>query len=115
MRDPRRLNCQSTIGIGETRGLLPPLYKYLIVPFLLRRTFAEHERQEAAVRSSDLQWTIVRAAALTDGEPTGSYRHGYAPTEGPVQFEISRADVADFTIGLLSDGTYLHESPCVSH
>lgn len=112
---PRRLICQSTIGIAETRGLLPPLYRYIIVPFLLRRTFAEHERQEAAVRSSDLQWTIVRAAALTDGEPTGSYRHGFTPTEGSLEFEISRADVANFTIGLLSDDAYLHESPCVSH
>jgi putative NADH-flavin reductase len=112
---PRRLIVQSTIGIGETRGLLPPRYRYAIVPFLLRRTFAEHERQEAAVRTSELDWTIVRAAALTDGEPTGSYRHGFAPTEGPIEFEISRADVADFTVGLLSNGAYLRESPSVSY
>src|ERR671918_958079 len=45
---PRRLICQSTIGIGDSRPLLPPLHRYLLVP-LLRRTFAEHERQEAAV------------------------------------------------------------------
>jgi putative NADH-flavin reductase len=112
---PRRLICQSTIGIGDTRGLLPPHYRYVIVPFLLRRTFAEHERQEAAVRSSDLEWTIVRAGALTDGEPTGSYRHGFPATEGSLEFEISRADVAGFTVGLLSDGAYLQESPCVSY
>jgi len=70
---PRRLICQSTIGIGETRPLLPPRYRYLIAPLLLRRTFAEHARQEAVVRSSDLEWTIVRAGALTDGDATGSY------------------------------------------
>jgi uncharacterized protein YbjT (DUF2867 family) len=112
---PRRLILQSTIGIGKTRGLLPPLYRYVLVPFLLRRTFAEHERQEAAVRSSDLEWTIVRAAALTDGESTGSYRHGFPPTDGPIEFEISRADVADFTVGLLADDAYLRESPSVSY
>src|ERR671919_2027618 len=109
---PRRLICQSTIGIGDSRPLLPPLYRYLLVPVLLRRTFAEHERQEAAVRSSELDWTIVRAGALTDGEHTGSYRHGFPPT---VEFEISRADVASFTLGLLADGSYVHESPCVSY
>jgi putative NADH-flavin reductase len=112
---PRRLICQSTIGIGNTRALLPPRYRYLIVPLLLRRTFAEHERQEAVVRSSDLEWTIVRAGALTDGDGTGSYRHGVPPLDRPLAFEISRADVADFTLGLLSDSAYLREAPCVSY
>jgi uncharacterized protein YbjT (DUF2867 family) len=112
---PRRLICQSTIGIGDSRPLLPPLYRYLLVPLLLRRTFAEHERQEAAVRSSQLDWTIVRAGALTDGESTGSYRHGFPPTERSLEFEISRADVGAFTLGLLADGSYLRESPSVSY
>lgn len=112
---PRRLICQSTIGIGDTRPLLPPLYRYLLVPLLLRRTFAEHERQEADVRSSRLDWTIVRAGALTDGERTGRYRHGFPPTDRSLEFEISRADVAAFTLGLLADGTYLRESPSLSY
>ena len=112
---PRRLICQSTIGIGDSRPLLPPRYRYLLVPVLLRRTFAEHERQEAAVRSSQLDWTIVRAGALTDGERTEGYRHGLPPTERPIEFEISRADVADFTLRLLADGTYMNQSPCVSY
>src|SRR5918996_3388212 len=111
---PRRLICQSTIGIGDSRALLPPLYKYVLVPLLLRRTFAEHQRQEEIVRSSELDWTIVRAGALTDGERTGSDRHGLPPTERSIEFEISRADVAAFTLGLLGDGTYRQESPSVS-
>jgi uncharacterized protein YbjT (DUF2867 family) len=94
---------------------LPPLYRYLLVPLLLRGTFAEHERQEAAVRSSQLDWTIVRAGALTDGERTGRHRHGVPPTERSVAFEISRADVAAFTLGAVEDGTYLRESPSVSY
>src|SRR5918996_3219221 len=112
--DPRRLICQSTIGIGDSRRLLPPLYRYLLVPTLLHRTFAEHARQEGTVRSSQLDWTIVRAGALTDGARTGSYRHGFPPSEPSIEFEISRADVAAFTVGLLADGTYVKESPCVS-
>ena len=112
---PRRLICQSTIGIGDSRALLPPLYKYVLVPLLLRRTFAEHQRQEEIVRSSELDWTIVRAGALTDGERTGSDRHGLPPTERSIEFEISRADVAAFTLGLLGDGTYVRESPSISN
>ena len=72
----RRLVCQSALGIGGTRRQLPPRYRWLLVPLLLRPTFAEHERQEAVVRDSGLDWTIVRAGALTDG--------GDTPTPGTV-------------------------------
>lgn len=111
---PRRLICQSTIGIGDTRPLLPPLYRYLLVPLLLRPTFAEHARQEAAVRASQLDWTIVRAGALTDGERTGGYRHGFPPTDRSLAFEISRADVAAFTLDVLADNAYVRASPSIS-
>ena len=57
----------------------------------------------------------VRAGALTDGERTGRYRHGFPPTERSLEFEISRADAAAFTLGLLADGTYLRESPSLSY
>ena len=107
----RRLVCHSTLGTGDTRATLPPLYRYALVPLLLRPTFTEHERQEAVVRASRLDWTIVRAGALTDGERTGTYRHGRPGAE----FKISRADVADFALGLVADGTYLRESPGLSY
>jgi putative NADH-flavin reductase len=110
---PTRLICLSTIGLAETRTLMPPVYRYVLVPTLLRRTFAEHERQEAVVRSSGLDWTIVRAAALTDGERTGAYRHGVTSNGRPLEFEVSRSDVADFTLGLLSGGDYMREAPMV--
>ena len=112
---PARLICQSTIGIGDTRALLPPRYRYLLVPTLLRRTFAEHGRQEEVVRSSGLDWTIVRAGALTDGERSGRYRHGITTNGRPLNFEISRSDVADFTLGLLTGSDYLHQAPMISY
>jgi putative NADH-flavin reductase len=112
---PRRLIVQSTIGVGDTRPLLPPLYKYVLVPSLLRRTFAEHERQEEIVRSSELDWTIVRAGALTDGERTGRYRHGFPPNGSSIEFEVSRADVAEFALGLVADTDYVRQAPSVSY
>jgi len=112
---PRRLICQSTIGIGDSRALLPPLYRYMLVPLLLRATFAEHERQEAVVRSSELEWTVVRAGALTDVERTGRYRHGFPPTERSIEFEVSRADIAEFSLRQLAESTYLRVAPSVSY
>jgi putative NADH-flavin reductase len=112
---PARFIGQSTIGIGDTRSLMPRRYRYFLVPLLLRRTFAEHERQETIMRSSNLDWTIVRAGALTDGERTGRYRHGFPPTARSIAYKVTRADVADFTLRLLSDTASLRQSPSISY
>ena len=112
---PRRLICLSTIGLGETRSLMSPLYRYVLVPSLLRRTFAEHARQEAVVRSSGLDWTIVRAGVLTDGPRTGRYSHGFPPSDRAREIEISRADVADFIRGQIEESTYVRETPSLSY
>ena len=111
----RRLICLSTIGIGETRSLMSPLYRYVLVPSLLRRTFAEHARQEAVVRSSELDWTIVRAGVLTDGPHTGRYSHGFPPTDRSHEIEVSRADVADFMLGQIDGADYVRAEPSLSY
>jgi putative NADH-flavin reductase len=111
----RRLICQSSMGIGDSRANLGFLTKYLIVPVFLRHAFADHERQEAVVRASALDWTIVRPPHLKDGPRTGTYRHGFPTTDTSIQGKISRADVADFMLNQLTDDTYLHRTPGVSY
>ena len=111
----RRLVCLSTIGIEETRPLMAPLYRYVLVPTLLRRTFAEHARQETVVRSSELDWTIVRAGVLSDGPRTGRYQHGFPPSDRSREIEISRADAADFMLGQLAEPRYVRATPSLSY
>lgn len=66
----------------------------------------------AAVRESELDWTVVRAPRLTDGEPTGQYEAGYL---GMGMGEtIPRADVAAFLLAELEDGTWTGELPHVT-
>lgn len=112
---PRRLLCVSTIGIGETRGLLPPLHRYALVPTLLRRTFAEHARQEEVIRGSDLDWTVIRAGVLTDDARTGRFRHGFPPSDRSPEMRISRADLADFMLTQLAERTYVRKTPSLSY
>jgi len=92
----RRLICLSTLGAGESWSNLDFYWKYVMFGFILRQVFADHERQEALVRQSNLDWTIVRPGALTDGPLTGNYRHGFPSTDRNITLKISRADVADF-------------------
>jgi putative NADH-flavin reductase len=111
----RRLICQSSMGVGDSRANLGFLTKCVIVPVFLRHAFADHERQEAVVKESDLDWTIVRPPHLKDGPRTGAYRHGFPTTDTGIQGQISRADVADFMLKQLTEDTYLHQTPGLSY
>lgn len=111
----KRFICQSTAGVGDSSDTLPFLMKYLIVPFMLRRVWADHEIQENYIKNSQLDWIIGRPAALTDGERTGSYQHGFTADNKTVTSKISRADTADFMLKQLADNNYLHKTPCISY
>ena len=111
----KRFICQSSDGVGESRNTMPFLYKYLIVPFILRRVFADHEIQENHIKESQLDWVIVRPVALTDGEQTGSYHHGCIADNTTVTFKISRADTADFMLKQVTDNNYLYKTPSISN
>ena len=111
----KRFICQSSDGVGDSRETLPFLMKYLIVPLMLRRAFADHEIQENYIKESQLDWIIVRPTALTDGEHTGSYQHGYTADNKTVTNKISRADTADFMLEQLANNHYLHRTPSISY
>ena len=111
----KRFICQSSYGIGDTSETLPFLMKYLIVPFILHRAFADHEIQENHIKESQLDWIIARPAALTDGEHTGSYQHGFTADNNTVTFKISRADTADFMLKQLADNNYLQRAASISY
>ncbi len=110
-----RLVCQSTLGVGDSRGNLNFFWKHIMFGFLLRRAYADHVDQEGFVKRSQLDWTIVRPAAFTDGRRTGEYRHGFPGTDRALTLKISRADVADFMLKQLADRTYVHKTPGLSY
>src|SRR5690554_5253665 len=47
------------------------------------------------VRNSDLDWTLVRVAGLTNKPKSGNVKSGYLG-QGVISFQTSRADMADF-------------------
>jgi len=83
------------------------------VPWRLRAEFADKERKEALVTASDLDWTIIRPARLTNGPATGRLQ---ARPRLPVTIRdsISRADVAQFVLGELKDGAHLLTAPTLA-
>jgi putative NADH-flavin reductase len=111
----RRLICQSSLGVGDSRGNLNAFWKYIMFGLLLRPAYKDHVRQEDYVRQSNLDWTIVRPGAFIDGEHTGQYRHGFSCTDKTTKLKISRSDVADFMLRQLFDTNYLYRSPGLSY
>ena len=113
-RGVRRLVCQTTLGAGDSRAVLNFFWKRIMFGLLLREAYADHEAQEAFVKQSKLDWTIVRPGAFTDGPATGAYKHGFPSTEKNLKLKISRADVANFMLRQLTNDTYLRHAPGLS-
>jgi len=104
----RRIIWESSLGVGETRGQLGPFYNWVLFPLLLRHVFADKERQEAVIRATALDWTIVQPASLTNGSQTGTYRVGACA--GRLFPKVSRADVAHFMIEELENPRHVRQT-----
>ncbi len=111
----RRFVCESSLGVGESKGQLGFLYNYVLIPLLLRGIFADKEVQEAIIEASKLDWVIVRPAVLTNGPRTGAYRSGFRAGDKSIRRKISRADVADFMLKQLSSNESVSKSPGLSY
>lgn len=69
---------------------------------ILAAPYADMALMERAVRTSGLDWTLVRAARLTKGAATGRYRT-VADEKLPACWSISRADLAGYLLNLVTD------------
>ena len=104
-----RLVVLSAAGVGESRGQVPLLAR-LLFSTLLRNIHADHTAQEALVRASAIDWTIVRAAILHDGPASGNVTATNAGKMG----RIARADLAAFLVAEARDGAYGRQAIAVT-
>ncbi len=93
-----RLVVLSAAGVDESWEQIPWSSR-LLFRTMLRNLFADHHAQEAIVKQSPLDWTIIRAAILKDDPATGSYN---ATNTGKIT-KINRADVATCLADQLDD------------
>jgi putative NADH-flavin reductase len=98
----RRLSYLSADTVHEARHQLS-LVRKLFVPLLFRSSSADHELIEAMIKSSRLDWTIVRPPMLTNGALSGVYQRGERIEARWMIPRVSRADVAAFMLRELVD------------
>ena len=78
---------------------------------LLARSVLEDAAEHVdRVRATDLDWTVVRAPRLTEGDPDEDYRAGDISLGVE---SIDRADVARFVLDCLEDERYVRALPKV--
>jgi len=100
-----RLIFTSAIGVGDAYAEAPLLSK-LVARVLLRDIYPDKLIGENLVRNSDLEWTIVQPAGLTNGRLTRRYRAADHLRHRMVA-TISRADLAHFLLSQVDDRTYV--------
>lgn len=72
------------------------------------------EGMERRVMASDLDWTIVRARAMSDDPPTGDYRITLDGSIPKGQGRVSRGDVAGLLLKAVESDTYRHQAVVIA-
>jgi putative NADH-flavin reductase len=108
--DVKRLIAVTGLGAGDSRGHGGLLYDAVAFPLLLKRVYDDKDVQEWIIRSSGLDWTIVRPGLLTNRPASGRYRILTAAHDWRFGL-ISRADVADFIVRQIEDRALIHATP----
>lgn len=107
----RRLVAVTGIGAADSKGHGGFFYDRLFNPLLLKTIYEDKDRQEALIRASGLDWTIVRPP---NGPLTGVYRV-LTDLTGVTAAKISRADVAHFILEELTANRYLGQTPLLTY
>jgi putative NADH-flavin reductase len=113
-REVRRLICITGLGAGDSRGHGGFLFDRVILPLLLSHVYDDKDRQEAVVRGSDLDWTLVRPMVLTNKPPSGHVQ-AQVDLTNVHGGSISRADVAHFVVEELTTRRWLKQAPLIKN
>jgi len=108
-----RLVCITGLGAGDSAGHGGFVFDNLIFPLLLRKVYADKDRQEAIVGDSGLDWVLVRPSILNDKPGRGTIR-AFTDMSGFHGGTISREDVASFVLDQLRSDVWLRRSPLIT-
>lgn len=108
----KRLMVITAMGVGESWDTLSMFNKFFFAT-LLKSSRVDHEAQEAAVKESGLDWTIIRPSGLVDTPRTGVYDFGEnIPAKTS---KIARADVTDLILKELEQSKYIGKALTISN
>ncbi len=92
---------------------LPDKLIRLIMKVAVPKVLNDAVKHADVLKDSGVQWTVVRAPRLTNGEYKGQYRVGWVGVNASTQ--IARADLATFILKLVEEESYDYQMPFVSY
>lgn len=98
------------MGSGDSKGAGGFLYDWIFMPLVLRRIYADKDKQEDIIKSGIARWIIVRPGLLFNGPHTGRYR-ALTDLKGIHGGKIGREDVADFMLAQAKSPTFEGQTP----
>ncbi|GGE07693.1 putative NADH-flavin reductase [Rhizobium sp. BK226] len=98
------------MGTGDSKGHGTWLYDHLFLPIVLRRIYADKDRQERIIKNNIARWIIVRPGFLTNGPYMGRYR-ALTDLRGIHGGRIARADVAGFMLNQAKSPQFIGQTP----
>jgi putative NADH-flavin reductase len=110
----RRLVCVTGVGAGETKGHGGILYDWIVYPLFTKGTYADKDRQEALIRDSSVDWTIVRPASFGARIPRGRLR-AEVRVGDTVLRGIAPREVATFLLDELEHSRDVRHAVLVGH
>ena len=108
----KRIIAVTSIGTSETVDNVSWVFKVMRWAFL-QDAFRDKNAQEAFLRSTDLDYTIVRPSRLLYAPATGKIAVDETNTVFATQ--ITRADVAAFCIKLATSNEYAKKAVCINN
>lgn len=112
-RGVRRIVVVSALGAGDSFPYAPFITRLLARRTNLRLSYADHEAQEEVLRRSELDWTAVRPAILTNGTSLKPLVVSYSGRPKPA-LTITRALAARFLVDILDKPEFFRKMPVVS-
>lgn len=111
----RRIVALTGYGVrfpGDPPDSLGKKLLHFLLGIVLPHLIPDGIRYARTISESGLEWTIVRAAILSNSMGRGSYETGYFD---PGLKPVAREDVADFMIRQLIDTRYIRQAPIIGY
>jgi putative NADH-flavin reductase len=109
----KRIIFTSAWGVADTKKDIPGWFRWFIDQSNIRYPYLDHERQEALLLSTNLNWTSVRLAGLINSKKQQKVIVSFNNEPKP-NLTVSRRSAASFMLDILEESSYVRQMPVIS-
>jgi uncharacterized protein YbjT (DUF2867 family) len=110
----RRIVVISAVGVGDSWPHTSPAFRALVRLSNIHHSYDDHNGVDRLLRDSAVDWTLLRAAGLSDRTAPGTV-HAAAAGGGGEKFSlrIGRSELAGYALDVIEHGSLIGQAPTV--